>query len=231
MGDHMAGASAAGAVCAALLARERTGEGQRVNVSLIRAGVYMMGWDVSLALRLRLPIEAYDRFHAINPLIDSYQAGDGRWFWLLLLQGDRHWPDLCRAIGREELMADPRFAGMGIRGLNAPTLVAELDRVFATKSMAEWAEVFDRHNVWWAPVNSVNEVVHDPVAHEAGAFAETAGPEGPVPIVSTPVDFYGTPWQAQGIAPELGQHTEEVLLELGYDWDQIIALKEGGAIP
>jgi crotonobetainyl-CoA:carnitine CoA-transferase CaiB-like acyl-CoA transferase len=231
MGDHMAGCSAAGAICAALLARERTGEGQRVNVSLIRAGIYMMGWDVSLALRLRLPIEAYDRFHAVNPLMDSYQAGDGRWFWLLLLQGDRHWPDLCRAIGREDLMADLRFANIGIRGLNAPALVEELDKVFATKSMDEWAEVFDRENVWWAPVNSINEVVSDPVAREAGAFVEVPGPDGPVPMVSTPVDFYGTPWRARGIAPEWGQHTEEVLLELGYDWDQIVALKEGGAIP
>ena len=231
MGDHMAGSTAAGAICAALLARERTGEGQRINVSLIRAGVYMMGWDVSLALRLKLPIEPYDRFHAINPLIDSYQAGDGRWFWLLLLQGDRHWPDLCRAIGREDLMADLRFANIGIRGLNAPTLVEELDKVFATKSMDEWAEVFDRENVWWAPVNSINEVVSDPVAREAGAFVEVPGPEGPVTMVSTPADFYGTPWQPRDIAPELGQHTEEVLLELGYDWDQIVALKESGAIP
>ncbi len=231
MGDHMAGCTAAGAICAALLARERTGEGQRINVSLIRAGVYMMGWDVSLALRLKVPVEPYDRFHAVNPLIDSYQAGDGRWFWLLLLQGDRHWPDLCRAIGREDLMADLRFANMGIRGLNAPALVEELDKVFATKTMDEWAEILDRHDVWWAPVNSINEVVHDPVAQEAGAFVEVDGPEGPVPMVSTPVDFYGTPWQAQGIAPEFGQHTEEVLLELGYDWDQIVALKEGGAIP
>jgi len=231
MGDHMAGCGAAGAICAALLARERTGEGQRVNVSLIRAGVYLMGWDVSLALRLRLPIEAYDRFHAVNPLMDSYQAGDGRWFWLLLLQGDRHWPDLCRAIGREDLMADLRFANIGIRGLNAPTLVEELDKVFATKSMDEWAEVFDRENVWWAPVNSINEVVSDPVAREAGAFVEVPGPEGPVTMVSTPADFYGTPWQPRDIAPELGQHTEEVLLELGYDWDQIVALKDSGAIP
>jgi crotonobetainyl-CoA:carnitine CoA-transferase CaiB-like acyl-CoA transferase len=231
MGDHMAGVSAAGAVCAALLARERTGEGQCVNVSLIRAGVYFMGWDVSLALRLRLPIEAYDRRHAINPLIDSYQSGDGRWFWILLLQGDRHWPALCRAIGREDLMSDLRYANMGIRGLNAPTLVEELDKVFATKTMAEWAEILDRHDVWWAPVNTINEVLQDPVAREAGAFTEAPGPEGAVPMVSTPADFYGTPWQPQGIAPELGQHTEEVLLELGYDWDQIIALKDGRAIP
>ena len=231
MGDHVAGCSAAGAVCAALLARSRTGEGQRVAVSLIRAGVYTVGSDVSMALRLKFMVRPYDRYHAINPLIDCYPAGDGRWFWLLLLQADRHWPDLCRAIGREDLLEDPRFAEIGLRSLNAPALVEELDKVFATKSLDEWGQVFDRENVWWAPVNSVTEVVDDPVAKDAGAFVDVPGPEGPIQGVATPADFYGTPWQPQGYVPELGQHTEEILLELGYDWDKIVALKEGGAIP
>ncbi len=231
MGDHVAGCSAAGAICAALLARSRTGEGQRVSVSLLRTGVYMMGWDISIALRTKLPIEAYDRFHAVNPIINCYQAGDGRWFWLLLLQGDRHWPDLCRAIEREDLQNDPRFANISLRLQNAPTLVEELDRVFATKNLDEWGQTFDQENVWWAPVNSINEVVNDPVAQEAGAFVDVPGPEGPIQGVATPADFYGTPWQPQGYVPELGQHTEEILLELDYDWDRIVALKEGGVIP
>ena len=231
MGDHMAGSGAAGAICAGLVARSRTGEGQRVAVSLLRTGVYMVGSDVSIALRLKLPIEPYDRYHARNPIVDCYQAGDGRWFWLLLLQGDRHWPDLCRAIEREDLQNDPCFANISLRLQNAPRLVEELDRVFATKSLDEWGQTFDRENVWWAPVNSINEVVNDPVAQEAGTFVDVPGPEGPIQGVATPADFYGTPWQPRGYVPELGQHTEEILLELGYDWDRIIALKEGGAIP
>lgn len=231
LGDHVAGCSAAGAICAALLARSRTGEGQRVAVSLIRAGIYTVGSDVSIAVRFKFMVRPYDRYHAINPLIDCYQAGDGRWFWLLLLQGDRHWPDLCRAIGREDLLEDPRFVDIGRRGLNAPALVEELDKVFATKSLNEWGQVFDRENVWWAPVNSVTEVVDDPVAQEAGAFVDVPGPEGPIQGVATPADFYGTPWQPRGYVPEMGQHTEEILLELGYDWDRIVALKEDGVIP
>ncbi len=230
MGDHMAGMGAAGAVCAALLARDRTGKGQRVDVSLLRTGVYMMSWDISLALRLNLPIEPYDRSHAINPLITCYKSGDGRWFWLLLLQADRHWGDLCRAVGRAGLMADPRFEHIEKRRENAPALVEELDRVFATKTMPEWGEILDRHNVWWALVNSINEVVTDPAAQSAGAFVQVPGPDGTTPMVATPADFSGTPSQPQGLAPELGQHTEEVLLELGYDWDRIVALKENGAI-
>ena len=231
MGDHMAGMGAAGAACGALVARSRTGEGQRVSVSLIRTGVYMVSWDINIALRLGVPMEPYDRHHALNPIIDCYQAGDGRWFWLLLLQADRHWPDLCRAIQREDLMADPRFSDIAARGQNAPALVAELDNVFASKSLDEWGSIFDRENVWWAPVNSIKDLIDDPVAIDAGAFVDVPGPEGPVRSVSSPADFSGNHWEPKGPEPEFGQHTEEVLLELGYDWEQIVALKEGGTIP
>ena len=231
MGDHMTANAAVGAVCAALFARERSGQGQKVNVSLLRMGAYMMSWDISLALRLNMPIEPYDRLHAINPIINCYKSADGRWFWLLLLQADRHWADLCRAIGREDLMADPRFADITQRRLNGPALVDELDGVFAGKAMAEWAQAFDADDVWWAPINSINDVVTDPVAQDAGVFVELPGPDGPTKLVATPADFSLTRWQAQGLPPELGQHTEEVLLELGYDWEQIVGLKERGAIP
>ena len=232
MGDHMTGQMTAGAICAALLSRERTGKGQRVSVPLVRVGVYMIGWDVMLALRLGVPILTYDRQHALNPIIDCYKSGDGRWFWLLLLQADRHWGDLCRAIEREDVMVDERFQNIEVRRINATALVEELDAVFAAKSMAEWAETFAAHDVWWAPVNYVHEVVKDPVVQAAGAFVDVPGPDGTtVPMVATPADFSGTPWRPKGLPPELGQHTEEVLLELGYDWDRIIALKETGAIP
>jgi len=231
MGDHMAGSTAAGAVCAALLARARTGEGQRLSVSLLRIGAYMVGGDLSIALRLGIPVDPYDHRHAVNPIINCFQAGDGRWLWLLLLQADRHWPDLCRAIGREDLAADPRFVDIGVRRENAPALVDELDRVFATKTRDEWGEILDREDVWWAPVNSVYDMVQDPVVHDAGVFIDIPGPEGEIKGVASPTDFYGTPWKPQGYAPEAGQHTEEVLLELDYDWDQIVALKEAGVIP
>jgi crotonobetainyl-CoA:carnitine CoA-transferase CaiB-like acyl-CoA transferase len=232
MGDHMTGQMLAGAMCAALLARERTGKGQHVSVPLVRVGVYMIGWDMMLSMRLGIPVLTYDRHTAINPIIDSYQAGDGKWFWLLLLQADRHWPDLCRAVGRTDLLEDERFKDINIRRANGPALVAELDAVFATKPLAEWGEILTANNVWWAPVNYPHEVIKDPMVQQAGAFVDVPGPDGEsVKMVATPADFSETTWAPQGLSPELGQHTEEVLLELGYDWDRIIALKEGGAIP
>ncbi|MCS7276025.1 MAG: CoA transferase [Dehalococcoidia bacterium] len=232
MGDHMAGQSAAGAVAAALFHRERTGRGQKVSVSLMRIGAYMMSWDIALASRLGAEVKPYDRFHHPNPLINCYRAGDGRWFWLLLLQADRHWPDLCRAIGRPDLMEDPRFANIEARRLNAPELVEELDRIFAQRTLAEWGEVFDREDVWWAPVQDVNDLVKDPMADKAGVFVPVPTGDGQqLRLVASPADFHGTPWQVTRPVPELGQHTEEVLLELGYDWEQIVALKEAGVIP
>jgi crotonobetainyl-CoA:carnitine CoA-transferase CaiB-like acyl-CoA transferase len=231
MGDHMTGQMTVGAVCAALYNREKTGEGQRVAVSLVRVGVYMIGWDVMLSLRLGIPAITYDRYHAINPIIDCYRAGDGKWFWLLLLQADRHWPDLIRAIDRPDLAEDDRFKNIDARRMNTEAMVNELDAVFETKTRDEWAEIFRANNVWFAPVNLVHETIADPVVRASGAFVSVPGPDGDIEMVSSPADFSGTPWAPRGLPPELGQHTEEVLLELGYDWDQIIPLKDRGVIP
>lgn len=231
MGDHMTGANAAGAISAALYSREKTGRGQKVAVSLLRIGVYMMGWDTNARLRFGIASAPYDRYHAVNPIINSFQDRDGKWFWLLLLQADRHWPDLLEALQAKHLGEDERFATIPARLENAEALVKELDAIINQKKLAEWSPIFDAHNVWFAPVNTVDEVVDDPVAIQAGAFVEMESPQGPVRQVATPADFYGTPVRPKEWAPELGQNTEEILLELGYDWDRIIALKDAGAIP
>jgi crotonobetainyl-CoA:carnitine CoA-transferase CaiB-like acyl-CoA transferase len=233
MGDHMAGMAAAGAVAAALLARERTGEGQLVSTSLLRIGMYMMGWDISMALRLGIPVIPMTVKAPPNPLINAYTAGDGRRFWMLGLQADRHWPDVLRALDRNEWADDPRFNSIEARWQHSAELVEELSALFATKSLVEWAEIFDREDVWWAPVQFAHETVDDPQATAAGGFTDVPAADGgePVRMVATPVDFAGTPWSPRSMPPEFAQHTEEVLLELGYDWDRIIELKDAGAIP
>jgi crotonobetainyl-CoA:carnitine CoA-transferase CaiB-like acyl-CoA transferase len=231
MGDHMTGANAAGAVSAALYNREKTGKGQRVAVSLLRVGVYMMGWDVNTRLAFGQLAPPYDRYHAVNPIINCFQDSEGRWFWLLLLQADRHWPDLLRALEAPRLGEDLRFKDIPSRLANAEPLVRELDAIFRTKPLAEWERIFDRENVWFAPVNTIDDVVKDPLAQAAGAFVQVETPAGKQQQAATPADFYGTPVEVGAAAPELGQHTEEILLELGFDWDGIIALKEKRAIP
>ena len=232
MGDHVAGMTLAGGIAAALLARERGGQGQMVTTSLLRVGVFVLGWDTSATLRLGIPATPMTRSATPNPVIDSYRAGDGRWFWLLGLQGQRHWPDLLRAIERPEWFEDPRFATMRSRRENCPELVRLLDEIFATRPLAEWGAIFDRAGMWWAPVQTTEEVIRDPQAIAAGAFVEVPQADGTrIPGVASPVDFSVDRWQPQGPVPEVGQHTEEILLELGHDWAGIAALKERGAIP
>jgi crotonobetainyl-CoA:carnitine CoA-transferase CaiB-like acyl-CoA transferase len=232
MGDHMAGMAAAGAVAAALFARERTGQGQLVSTSLLRIGMYMIGWDVNMSLRLGVPTVPMTVMAPPNPLISAYEAGDGRRFWMLGLQGDRHWPDVLRAVGRPEWAEDERFADLMSRFANSAELVRELNAIFATKPLSEWAEVFDREDVWWAPVQHAHDLIDDPIARSAGGFVSVPVEGGdPVEMVASPIDFAGTPWSPRSMPPEFAQHTEEVLLELGHDWDRIIELKELGAIP
>jgi crotonobetainyl-CoA:carnitine CoA-transferase CaiB-like acyl-CoA transferase len=232
MGDHVAGITLAGGVAAALLARERTGQGQMVTTSLLRIGVFVIGWDTSATLRLGIPALPMTRTTTPNPVISCYRAGDGKWFWLLGLQGQRHWPDLVRAVERPAWLEDPRFATMTARREHCAALVALLDEIFATRTRAEWGEILDRCGMWWAPVQTTEDVIADPQAHAAGVFVEVpAAGGGTVPGIASPVDFSLTPWAPGGPSPECGQHTEEVLLELGYDWAQIGALKDTGAIP
>ena len=231
MGDHTTALSAAGAVCAALVARQRTGLGQMVSTSLLRTGMYVLGWDLNIRLRYGHVAPPYTRFDVPNPLINCYKAGDGKWFWLLGLQGDRHWPDLVRAINRPDLRDDPRFRNIKARRENAPVLVPMLDEIFAAKPFREWTPIFDRENVWWAPVQTPDEVANDPQVRAAGAIVNAPVIDGPAEMVASPADFSGTPWTVNAAAPEFAQHTEEVLLELGYDWETIAALKEKRAIP
>jgi crotonobetainyl-CoA:carnitine CoA-transferase CaiB-like acyl-CoA transferase len=232
MGDHMAALAAAGAVSAALFARERTGVGQLVSVSLLRVGMYMVGWDINMAMRLGFPTVPMTINAPPNPMISAYTAGDGLRFWLLGLQGDRLWPDLLRAIDRTEWATDERYATLASRFENSAALVRDLGAVFSTRTLEAWSDVFDREDVWWAPVRYPHEVVDDPQARAAGGFVTVPlDDDGEIEMVASPIDFLGTPWAVRGPAPEFAQHTEEVLLELGHSWDRIAELKDLGAIP
>jgi crotonobetainyl-CoA:carnitine CoA-transferase CaiB-like acyl-CoA transferase len=152
---------------------------------------------------------------------------------MLGLQGSRHWPDVLRAVDRPDWAEDERFASMRDRTKNSAELVRELNAIFATKTLDEWGAVFDREDVWWAPVQHAHETIDDPQVVASGGFVDVPASDGgePVRMVASPADFAGTPTAPRSMPPEHGQHTEEVLLELGYDWDEIIELKDAGAIP
>lgn len=232
MGDHTTATALTAGVAAALFERERTGRGQHVSTSLYRTGIFIMGWDTSLVLRSGGPNpRAMRRTSAVNQAFNCYADREGRWFWLLGLEGDRHWPGLMRAVGREDLIGQEGYQTLRERVDKAPQLVAMLDEVFATRPLSEWAEVFDREDVWWAPVQTTEEVLADPQAEACGALIEAPIPGGTARVVATPVDYSESVWAPVRPCPELGQHTEEVLLELGYDWERIIELKQAAVIP
>jgi crotonobetainyl-CoA:carnitine CoA-transferase CaiB-like acyl-CoA transferase len=215
MGDHSAGMTLAAAICAALVARDRTGSGQLVSTSLYRQGAYTVSFDLNTYLMTGYPIAVGQRETMGNPCMNNYTAGDGRRFWIVGLEAERHWPPLCRAVGRADWLTDPRFSSARSRAVNGVELIAELDQIFATKPLDEWAEIFATEpDFFWSPVNTIEDVVADEQFHAAGGMVDV--PDGPavVPMVATPADFHGTPWAPRGCAPELGAHTEEVLAEL-----------------
>jgi crotonobetainyl-CoA:carnitine CoA-transferase CaiB-like acyl-CoA transferase len=231
MGDHNTGLALAGAVSAALFERERTGRGQLVSTSLLREGLYTLSFDLAFGLRLGVPIQVADRRTIGAVTINSYADRDGRWFWIVGLEGDRHWAPLARAVGRPEWIDDPRYATQAKRAEHAVALIAELDAIFATRTREEWGLIFDAEvDLWWAPVQTSEEVMADPQVEAAGGFAHVPDQGATTTLPATPVDFKGAPVLQRSMAPEHGQHTDEVLAELGYGPESIAGLRAEGIV-
>jgi crotonobetainyl-CoA:carnitine CoA-transferase CaiB-like acyl-CoA transferase len=231
MGDHMTGLAAAGGVAAALYSRTKTGEGQLVSTSLLRLGAYMHGWDHNVTARLKTETVPNTRKAPPNPLINGYRCGDGKWVWLLGLEADRHWPQVVKALDRPEWEHDPQFDSIEQRSENSAVLVAAMDEVLAAKTRDEWAPIFDEHDVWWAKVQTTMDLLSDPQARDAGCYVEAPLADGETAeMVASPVDFGSTKWFVREPPPEIGQHTELILMEHGVDWDRIDELKDAGVI-
>lgn len=231
-GDHVTGITTVAGILAALLERTRTGRGGLVETSLLRTGIYCLGWDLGIQARFGKLVPAVPRTQEMNPMVNCYRAGDGAWFWLIGVESDRHFPNLCRALGRVDLLDDERFATARGRRKNGEVVVAELDAEFARYDRDELTARFDAEDVWWAPVNTPEDVLADPQARAAGAFVEV--PEGPVApahrAVASPVRFHHEEVPAPRPAPALGEHTDVVLREAGFADDEIAALRAAGAV-
>ncbi len=231
MGDHTAGISLAGGICAALYSREKTGQGQLVSNSLLRQGIYTMSFDLAITMRFGVEVQMADRLTMGNPTINNYRDKEGRFFWIVGLEADRHWPPLARAVGHPEWIDDPRFATTKSRAANAVELIPMLDEIFAQRTTAEWAEVFDaEEDFWWAPVQTFGEVLADPQVSAAGGLLEVPDEDGTTLLPATPVDFSATPVESRHMAPSHGQHSEEVLSSLGRTPEEITALRERGIL-
>ena len=231
MGDHSVGLSCAGAVSAALFSRERTGNGQLVSTSLLRQGVYTVGFDLNMVLGWGQHAQVGTRDGMGNPAINNYTAGDERRFWIVGLEGERHWPPLARAVGHPEWITEGPFSTPAGRSQNARELITLLDAEFATKPLDEWAEIFETEpDFFWAPVNSPDDILADPQLRFAGGLVDVPDEFGTTTMIASPADFGGTPWAPRWVAPKLGEHTHEVLTELGKSPADIAALEAAGAV-
>jgi len=219
----------AGSIGSALFHRERTGEALDVDVSLMNVGMWALSPDIMAGPRVGA-FPPHDRTRTPSPVVNSYATADGRWLYLVCLQADRFWVELCECIGRPDLAADPRFTDTTVRAANAPACIAELDATFGVKTLAEWCDRLAGFSGVWAPVLTPAEL-HGHAQVEANGYLPHNTTAGGVDyrLPAPPMQF-GGPTQPGGPAPELGQHTEELLLELGRSWEEIAALREAGAL-
>jgi crotonobetainyl-CoA:carnitine CoA-transferase CaiB-like acyl-CoA transferase len=219
-------------MAAGLFARDRTGEAQQIDVSLYAVGMWLMSQNIGAApLGLEPSPARANRHNPWNPLVNMYQTQDARWLQLCMLQPDPYWPDFCEHISRPDLIADPRFANIDARQENSAELVTILDGEFARFTLDEWRVKFATLKGVWAPALSPKEVSEDPQVAANDYFPEVTAADGSkFRSVAAPVQFGGRGVGGLRAMPQHGENTEEVLLEYGYTWDDIIALKDLGAI-
>lgn len=232
-GDLPGGMTIAGGIAAALFARERGGPPPVVDVSLLGFAMWTLSPDiVASKIYGKDPLAQMrgSRDQNPNPLVGQYRTGDDRFLSLMMLQSDRHWPELCERIGRPELVDDPCFSTGMARYENRQECTRLLDEVFATRTLAEWRRAFQGMKGVWAPVQTAAELYDDPQVGPNGYIVDVHREDGvDFPLVANPVMFDEELLDLKA-APEHGQHTEELLLELGYSWEDIAAYKGTGAV-
>ena len=226
MMDNVSGTHIAVGILAALLHRVKTGKGQELEASLYHCGVWTISGDIQKALGGQVPVKS-KRTQAQNPLSNNYRTKDNRWICFANLQSDKAWPDFCRLIGKPELENDPRFESFSKRTQHCELLINIIDGVLSSRTLEDWMEIFRGSSVIHGRVQTPAEVVNDPQALANNFFSEVDfSAKGKIKLVNTPVKFHQDPSSIRTVAPEIGQHTEDILLEMGYTWDDLSRLKD-----
>jgi len=231
-GDHMAGMNLACGIMTALFMRERTGIGQKVDVSLLHTGIYQISVDIAGALVTNE--DCYQISHGetvFNPLVTYYRSKDNRWMLLSGIRSERYWPRICKAINRQDLADDPRYDTKDMILQNAVAVRNMLAEIFRSRTLEEWKPRLDDAEFPWAPVQNLPEVIHDPQARANDFFISYDHPTcGLMEGVANPVKLSNSPEAVRMPAPEFSQHTEEILLENGYTWEEIAQFKANNII-
>ncbi len=232
-GDSLGGMTIAGGIAAALFLRERTGEPSVVDISLLSTGLWAMGAGLaSSMLRADRPSTGDPTAGAafMNPLVGIYTSSDGGSLMLTMLQGHPYWADLVEQVGRPELASDPRFATREAFSENADAAREVLAEIFATATLEEWRDRLGRIKGQWGPFQTLEQLPSDPQVEANGWIQSVDAGDGTrLRLVSNPVQFDEAPPTLRK-GPEHAQHTEEILLEMGLEWERIAELKKLGAV-
>ncbi len=231
MGDHPTGTALFGAIMAALYQRERTGRGAMVSTSLMANGLWLNAIAAQGILCGARTVVRPPREEAVDALGNLYRTRDNRWFLIALTPDGRRWQDFTAAIDRPDLVADARFATPAARRANVRALIAVLDAVFAARDWAEWRRVLEAAGIAFGVVGTVDEIPHDPQMRACGALVPIDDPRvGASFTVSSPLQIAGQEKVPATMAPEIGEHTVEVLREAGVEPAEIDRLLRDGVI-
>ncbi len=229
-GDLVAGMNLFAAIAMALLHRQRTGEGSEVSTSLHASGLWSNGILAQGALLDAYVTPRPPRTQPRSALANQYRTSDGRWIQLTIVREDKLWPELCKALERVDLLADPRFQTTESRRAHATELAAILDPIFANHPWPEWRKRLRHHEITFGLLGVLRDVPHDHQAVANGAVVESDIPDMPRTI-SAPIRLSFAPEPSTpGPGPALGQHTDELLDELGYSRAEIGKLRAAGAL-
>lgn len=229
-GDHATALNLLSGALAALRLRDLTGEGQFVEVTLQRTGAWTIGADLSAALITEQQPGRIDRVRPGNPLFNSYETNDGRWLMLVMPTGDRYWPSACRALGRDDLLADDRYGDLMSRAEHTEELTATIADTIHSRPLDEWTERLDAESLTWAPVADLPDVIADPQMEEMEAWSELEGVQGRFRTLNTPFAIDGAEIGPRSVAPQTGEHTLDVLRDLGLSDDEVAQLAADGVL-
>ena len=217
-GDHITGIATASGILAALLKARDTGKGTLVESSLVRSAAYAVGCDYGTWLRYGRIARSRPREEAIVAINNFYMTKDDYWLFINGRPGEPDWPDVARAIGREDLLEDERFASLRDRRRNGVALIALMDEAFAQKTIDEWKPILDEAGLIWSPVQTFEQAFEDKQMHEAGVYVDMPKADGTsYKNIASPIRFGDESTDPKGPLPEIGQHTMDVLDQVGID--------------